>query len=388
MATGITRFKSGSRPFFLPATGGVNMGGYVPGYSRASTEEQPVRGPSPIAQQAAGTAYAPIYKPEPKEPVYTEEDYGDENYPNVNLNYTGTEGLTSTSDSGSTAADRLAFDKAKFALEQAAAEDAAARIRAGQQAQLDYIRGQLGAGIPAAITSEIAKQETEGQNYINTQYQNLLSALGARRTAGEDVLTSGYDALRNYLASNVPQAYATAARAVPTTVQSGLEQYLASRGVSGEPSAAEVAAVNAQLAGGATNYNQLLNVLAAQEAAGQQSRLAEERMARQLGGERIGQIYAGATAGLEQEKLAALNELASRISNARLQAEQQRIAREQALQDALATLLGQGYAQLPPAPLQPVSPLTFDQGISELQAALQAIGPSEEVLSRIARGGL
>ena len=360
MAVGIRYFGQGTRPMVRPATGGVN-------------------GASPVAQQAAGTGYPLIYKP-------VVSDYSNEDFPDVDFGDTGLTGVTSTSSS--TAADRLAFDKEKFAQEQKAAEAAAQRVQAGQQAQLDYIRGQLGAGIPTAISSEIAKQETEGQNYINTQYQNLLNALGARRTAGEDVLTSGYDALRNYLTSNVPQAYATAARAVPTTVQSGLEQYLASRGVSGEPSAAEVAAVNAQLAGGATNYNQLLNVLAAQEAAGQQSRLAEERMARQLGGERLGQIYAGATAGLEQEKLSALNELASRISNARLQAEQQRIAREQALQDALATLLGQGYAQLPPAPLEPVSPSTYDQGISELQAALQAIGPSEEVLSRIARGGL
>jgi hypothetical protein len=347
-----------------PATGGIDMSGYVPGYVR------------PSVTPSTGT------------------DFSNEDFPEVDFGDTGITGVTSTSGSGSTAAynqAKLQFEKDKFAQEQAAAQAAAERVRAGQQAQLDYIRGQIGAGIPAAITGEIGKQETEGQSYINTQYQNLLNALSARRAAGENVLTTGYDALRNYLASNVPQAYATAARAVPTTVQSGLEQYLASRGVSGEPSAAEVAAVNAQLAGGATNYNQLLNVLSAQEAAGQQSRLAEEQMARMLGGERLGQIYAGATSGLEQEKLAALNELASRISNARLQAEQQRIAREQALQDALATLLGQGYAQLPPAPvapLEPVSPSTFDQGISELQAALQAIGPSEEVLSRIARGGL
>jgi hypothetical protein len=315
VAVGIRYFGQGTRPMVRPAsTGGVDMSGYVPGYVRPSVT------PS------------------------TETDFSNEDFPEVDFGDTGLTGVTSTGGSSSAYnTGKLALEQKKFEAEQAAATSAAQRLRAGQEAQAAYIRSQLGAGIPSVISGEIGEQEAAGQSYINTQYQNLLNALNARRTSGENVLTTGYDALRNYLASNVPQAYATAARAVPTTVQSGLEQYLASRGVSGEPSAAEVAAVNAQLAGGATNYNQLLNVLSAQEAAGQQSRLAEEQMARQLGGERIGQIYAGATSGLEQEKLAALNELASRISNARLQAEQQRIAREQALQDALATLLGQGY---------------------------------------------
>jgi hypothetical protein len=95
--------------------------------------------------------------------------------------------------------------------------------------------------------------------------------------------------------------------------------------------------------GGATNYNQLLNVLAGSESAGQQSRLSEEQMARTLANAQLQSLYGGATQNLEQSRLSGLAELQNQITKARLQAEQDRITREQALQDAIATNLGTGY---------------------------------------------
>jgi hypothetical protein len=95
--------------------------------------------------------------------------------------------------------------------------------------------------------------------------------------------------------------------------------------------------------GGATNYNQLLNVLAGSESAGQQSRLSEEQMARTLANAQLQNIYGGATQDLEQSRLSGLAELQNQITKARLQAEQDRITREQQLQDAIATNLGTGY---------------------------------------------
>jgi hypothetical protein len=111
------------------------------------------------------------------------------------------------------------------------------------------------------------------------------------------------------------------------------------------PAMAQPAVDQANLAalGGATNYNQLLNVLSGAEASGQQSRLSEEQMARTMANAQLQSLYGGATQGLEQSRLSGLAELQKQISTARLAAEQDRIAREQALQDAIATNLGTGY---------------------------------------------
>jgi hypothetical protein len=282
-------------------------------------------------------------------------------------------GLTTTGSSASSAAaakikaatdaKKLQFEKDKLAEEQRAAAAAVLRQTTGAQNQANYIRSQLGAGIPAVTLENIGGQETAGQNYINTQYTNLLADLTGRRDTGSRLTTQGYDALRNYLGSNVPQAYATAAQGVPTSTQNALAAYMQGQGVDTSGAQAAVDTANTQAMGTADNYNQLLNVLRAQETSGQQSRLSEEQMARTLAGANLEAIYGQGTAGLEQQKLAALNELATRISNARLQAQQIQTARDQALQDALAALYGTGYvAPTETAPsetvVNPVVPVT------------------------------
>ena len=263
-------------------------------------------------------------------------------------------GLTTSGSSSAAAAikavtdaNKLQFEKDKLAEEQRAAAAAVLRQTTGAQNQANYLRSQLGAGIPAVTLENIGGQETAGQNYINTQYTNLLADLTGRRDTGSRLTTQGYDALRNYLGSNVPQAYATAAQGVPTSTQNALAAYMQGQGVDTSGAQAAVDTANTQAMGTADNYNQLLNVLRAQETSGQQSRLSEEQMARTLAGANLEAIYGQGTAGLEQQKLAALNELATRISNARLQAQQIQTAREQALADALAALYGTGYTAPP-----------------------------------------
>ena len=293
--------------------------------------------------------------------------------PQINLasvlgdNPTGDDdGLTSTSSTGSssqtlaaakvraaTDAAKLLYDQNKLAAEQAAAADALIRQTTGAQNQANYLRSQMGAGIPAVTLENIGGQETAGQNYINTQYTNLLADLTGRRDTGNRLTTQGYDTLRNYLTSNVPQAYATAAQGVPTSNQNALAAYMQGQGVDTAGAQAAVDTSNAQAMGTANNYDQLLNVLRAQETSGQQSRMSEEQMSRTLAGANLEAIYGQGTSGLEQQKLASLNELATRISNARLQAQQIQTAREQALADALAALYGTGLTNPPVDPVKP-----------------------------------
>ena len=232
---------------------------------------------------------------------------------------------------------------AKFAAEQKAATDAATAARTGATQQAAYLRALLGKGVPTSITGSIDAQETSGREYINTQSANLLQRLSEALGTGQQFTTQGYDTLRNYLTANPAQAYAQAQRAVPTVTQNALAQYMQAQGV--DPSMAQPAVdtANQQALGGATNYNQLLNVLTGAESAGQASRMSEEQMARALAGSQLQQTYGAGRAGVEEQQLAALNALATRISEARINAENEQLQRDQQIQAALAGILGTGY---------------------------------------------
>ena len=238
--------------------------------------------------------------------------------------------------------DKFAFDIGKYNYETSLAAQALARQQAGAAAQKAYFESQLGLGVPKEISGEIEAQERAGQDFIGQQAAALLSQLQARQGEATGLTQTGFSNLQNYLARNQPTAFAQAQRARPTITQSDLGQYITGQGVS--PAAAQEAATlaNIQSAGGASNYNQLLNVLAAREAAGQQSRQSEAEMglASQLA--QLQAIYGQATGGLEQSRLQALAELSSRSGAARLQAQQQATARQQALEDAIAQLVGTG----------------------------------------------
>ena len=249
--------------------------------------------------------------------------------------------------SGQAALQRAALEKRKYENELAAAANALTRQQQGAAAQEAYLRGQLTAGIPSSITGEIDTQEKTGRQYIEDQAAALLKQLQERQTQATGLTTTGYSNLMNYLARTPPTAFVQAQRAVPTITQTDLGQYMAGQGVS--PAAAQEAATlaNIQAAGGASNYNQLLNVLAAREQAGQTSRQAEAEMGLAAQLANLQAIYGQGASQLEQQRLGALAQLAQQISAARLQAAQQKAARDQAIQDALAALYGTGYVKPP-----------------------------------------
>ena len=237
----------------------------------------------------------------------------------------------------------LARDKAAAATAAAAAK--AAREAAGAQAQYDYYKGQLGAGVPKEISGNIDAQETAQTNFINTQAKNLLAQLAGRRDTATGITTQGYDSLSRYLAANQPRAFQEAQQASPVMTQNALAQYMQAQGASPAAVTPETDRLNALATGGADNYNQLLNVLRAAEQSGAGSRASEGELARALAGSQLQAIYGNATSGVEAGQLSALNQLAQVIANARLKAQQDATARDQAIQDALAKILGQGYVK-------------------------------------------
>jgi len=303
-----------------------------------------------------------------------------------NINDTG---ITSTgggsSQSGAAAMKNALLNETKYNAEIASAKAAREAAAKGAQYQLDYLKNQISSAgqIPASLLEQFAQQQSTGEGYINQQYKDLLDQLTGRKTLAEQTTTTGYDALRNYLAQNQPTAYAQAANAVPEVVQNALAQYMQSQGVNPATAQPAVEAANVAALGSATNYDQLLNVLRAREQSGQQSRLAEEQMARQLGLQNIQSLYGAGTSGLEQQKLAALADLSSRVQASKLQAEQQRIAREQALSDALAAVYGTGYVPYTPPPTDGGA---TDSGTTATAApaAPAVLTPTERLASQVA----
>jgi hypothetical protein len=257
------------------------------------------------------------------------------------------EGGGGSSLSGQAAIMNAILAQKKYDDTLSSATSASERLGLGAGYQQTYLQQQLDAlskgGFNPIIAGELEAQKTAGEKNIQDQYNSLLGLVNQRKQTGETLTGQGYDALRSYLTANPATAYASAQRAAPTVTQNALAQYMQAQGVN--PAMAQPAVDQANLAalGGATNYNQLLNVLAGSESAGQQSRLSEEQMARTLANAQLQSLYGGATQGLEQSRLSALAELQNQIATARLAAEQARVDREQTLQDAIATNLGTGY---------------------------------------------
>ncbi len=266
----------------------------------------------------------------------------------INLASTGgTSGSASAAANARTNRLNYQLNLAKAQADAAAKAREAALKQAGAQASFDFIKGQLGAGVPTAISGNIDAQETAQRNFINTTATNLLNQLAGRRDTAQGIQDTGYSNLTNYLARNQPQAFQQAQAASPVITQNALAQYMQAQGASPQAVSPELNRVNALAAGGADNYNQLLNVLRGAEQAGAGSRATEAQLANTLANAQLQAIYGAGTANVEREQLSALNQLAQVVANARLKAQQDAAARDQALQDALAKILGTGFITPP-----------------------------------------
>jgi hypothetical protein len=283
---------------------------------------------------------------------------------------------TGSGSSAATAAVRKAELEYKKTQDAAAAKAAAAaleRQQAGAAAQRDALLKQIASAgsIDPTLAKTLDEQKAAQEKYIADQYAQQVGQLGKAYETGANLQTQGFDALRNYLQRNAPTAYANAPRATAPSVSNDLAQYMTSRGVEAQRAEPGLLAARAALEGGATNYNNLLNVLAGQSAAGQESRLAEEQMARQLAAAQLGAYKAQQEGTLTTQQLSALQEIQNQYNTAKFNAQQQAIARQQALQDALNSLYGTGYTTPPPvAPQEP----QVDQSILDALANLDLSG--------------
>lgn len=249
------------------------------------------------------------------------------------------------------ASDKLGFEEAKYQTELDKYNLELARKAAGTQAAKDYYQQQLagveGGLIPEALGKTLEEQRKAREDFANTTYQNLLDRLGTSYTQAGNLTNEGFAALQAYLQNAPASPYTTAPRAVATPAANDIAQYMASRGVEAGRVEPGLLAAQAAAQGGAANYNNLLNVLAASSAQAQQSRLNEQMMAQRLAQATLATQRAAQEGALNQAQLAQLNAIQEQYNASRLQLQRDSIARENALRDAIASLEASGYGQLP-----------------------------------------
>ena len=249
--------------------------------------------------------------------------------------------------------------KAKQDAELAATTAATTRAQTGATTQLAALQDLLGdTAVPESISTAIGKYGKTAGEAIAGQYANLVNALNdlyygqggsletPNATSALGMTNAGFTALREYLAENPANAYALASQRVGTPAPvavNDLAQYMAGQGVSQEGVTPTIQALNAAAQGGAENYQNLLNTLAAQETAGTQSRAREIELANLLARTGLGAEYTRQRGALTNQQLAALTQIAQTQAAQRLQAERDAEARRQAIQDAILKLQGTGY---------------------------------------------
>jgi len=259
-----------------------------------------------------------------------------------------------------TAEDAFNLNKAKFGFDQAktaTANDLAqfnidrqiTGARTAQQYYLDQLK--LG-GAPGTINPELAAtleaQRTGREGALKSQYDQILGQIGTASTAAGTLQTAGSDALKRYLEENAQNPYADAALAAAPapTITNPLEQYMGAQGVDTTRVDPTIAALNTASQGGAANYNNLLTTLAAASTSSQQSRLREQEMSRTYNAAQLAATRAQQEGNLSQAQLSALQNIQEQYSAAKFKLQQDSIARNQALQDALASLESGGFTGL------------------------------------------
>lgn len=235
------------------------------------------------------------------------------------------------------------LDAQKAIDEQNAAIDAINRARTGAANQAEYLQTLLGQGAPQKLIDLVGGQKDISEQYVKNQYDELMKQLAQSYGRGEQLTKAGYDALATYLTQNQPTAFTQATRAQAAPVRNDLAQYMAGQGVSTAPVEPTITALQQAAQGGAQNYNELLNTLAKLQQSGQQSRMSEAEMARTVAGTQLAQSRASQEGSLQQQKLAALADVQAKAAAERLTLEREAAARQQAIEDTLASLVGTGY---------------------------------------------
>ena len=220
-------------------------------------------------------------------------------------------GGTADSSAGKWQAE-LAFDKQKYAAEQAAA----AQQRAALQ---NYLSSGAYRGGSDAIMQAIADMAGQQRGDVEAATARALENIAAGYGQAQDLTAQGFNALQSYLAQNPNDPYAQLVAASGVAPQAEGANVLSAYGVGAEPVLAQAAAEAAASQQGAAGFQNLLNTLSAAARQADVSRGAEARMAGTVAGAGLESQRAGYRTQAEQAQAAALAQIAQRQAEAQLQ---------------------------------------------------------------------
>lgn len=254
------------------------------------------------------------------------------------------QGTGSTSASGKAALLNAQLNRNKFqyqqAVDQAKLEREAAQ-NAATKAALESLYKKGGGYDLAGALSNISGIESTSKKAIEDQLASSLAAVqegyagNANFLGAEPITTQGFADLEQYLSQPTTDYYGGIQTDTPQ-VQNELAALLQSQGAQSPSVDAYLQGVNASLAGGSRNFQNLLQTLSALESAGLESRKREARTAGTFARTNLAQQRAALEGRLKGEAGAALSQLATQIAQQRAAAQQQESESKAALAKLLA----------------------------------------------------
>ena len=251
--------------------------------------------------------------------------------------YGGIAGLTKmlqNSGSGSGSNTDSPLDWAKWnAQQESDAATSAASLRA-----LQGLQGRLASGgyrgNADTLLGLIDTQNQQGQTAIQGQYDTGTGNINAGYDTGLGMINSGYGDLNTYLNANQIDPYANLQQQV-SPVNNAMADYLSAYGVSNDPVNQQVQASQMANQEGANSFNQLQQLMSANQLANNQSNLGVSQAAQNYATTGLGTQRAGYLANAEAARMSAMNQLMDQIDQARYGVEQDAGNRKNALEEAI-----------------------------------------------------
>ena len=251
--------------------------------------------------------------------------------------YGGIAGLTKMlqgGGSGGGSGRDSALDWAKFNAEQSAAKNTSdTQLRA-----LQGLQGRLSSGgyrgNADTLLGLINDQNTQGQASIWDNYNTGISNINAGYDTAQGMVNTGYGDLNQYLNSNQSNPYANIQQQ-SSPVSNAMANYLSAYGVSNDPVNQQVQASQMANQQGADSFNQLQQLMSANQLANNQSNLGLSQMAQNYATTGLVSQRAGYQANADTARTSAMNQLMDQINQSRFDVEQDAGTRRNALEEAI-----------------------------------------------------
>jgi len=235
--------------------------------------------------------------------------------------------------SGTSSKD-TALDWAKWNAEQSAAKNTTdTQLRA-----LQGLQGRLASGgyrgNADTLLGLIDNNNTQGQAAIWDNYNTGISDINAGYDTAQGMVNSGYGDLNSYLGANQINPYANIQQQ-SSPVNNAMANYLSAYGVSNDPVNQQVQASQMANQQGADSFNQLQQLMSANQLSNNQSNLGLSQMAQNYATTGLGSQRAGYQANADAARRSAMNQLMDQINTARYGVEQDVGTRKNALEEAI-----------------------------------------------------